>query len=1063
MNLLGTFLSNDPNKLFTLAKQLHEKRFFQSFLNDFQSRVMTYILQQDNIDLWRQFLEGNCLLNIKASNESNGSESLEGVEEGVTSMSALALHVRYLLWEKAIDFFYTASNQDSEDPRAPRIEEVSDAYELIENLNNEDDKNEAPEKEAKQAEKPVREEEDDYDDDDDDEDESKTFDKNSSENMGIKFNEEGQAVLDIPSSYFAVKTTESEPIPAAADTPIYQATNEATSDDQGAIVREFNKVYHNFEYDRETLIKRRKLEKSDRQFANPKSTETDSSNPIPINLGVASHSLKHLLSILQDRREEVNLDDHELKTLFMDVRKNRGKWANDERIGQEELYDACEKVLLDLRGYTEHSTPFLNKVSKREAPNYGLIIKKPMDLNTVMKKLKNLSYNSKQEFADDLMLIWNNCLTYNADPKHYLRAHAIAMQKKTQKLIPTIPDITIKNRSEMEKEEDLESENKASTPSATGGKKSSKIGRKRTRGDVVKAEETDPLSDTAQLSEAPSAHETPVQIPAEGPKIENGTVADEAGPKEEEDEEEAEEPEGEIAEDANEDETDLELQAWRTLTAKSRANYCASRAALFDEDNKLKMDAEAIVRDPAKMKNFNQFLDNKEVVSKSNKLLDTDEPYLLEYDVAGGVPGLQYSGIDDATQDQQENDMVEALLKSGEATAMQPAFALPRDRGLNGLYTENITEIQEIRKICFKISLIRQMQTQQYMHRTQMRQPEIDYIKEVDVDPVSKLPNHDRYHEAVQYAALKKSVAKIAMHTGFETTQPLAINTLTQVAEKYMLNLAKSIKLHCESTSKNQFTARHILLLSLLENGVEKPDDLYVFIHEKAQKQKAKLNDLRSKLSGFIKELLRPSLQSFNEKSFEDNSEQFTTGDFTNELGDDFFGFKELGLDKEFNMLSSSIPIYLLHSRLHNSFTNSDSGTKSTKYEDLKEWKTKKLTQADVSSQIGILQPFYKSLLEKTETFYVKQQKRKGESTDLPPPSTFLLIEDEELPQKQRNIRPRLPPTGKISSVKKKPLSQTFILSDDSETEAQDNAPQLLKVNEADISDIKPDIISLEA
>jgi transcriptional activator SPT7 len=39
-------------------------------------------------------------------------------------------------------------------------------------------------------------------------------------------------------------------------------------------------------------------------------------------------------------------------------------------VGQEELYEACEKALTDLKNYTEHSTPFLNKVNKREAPDY---------------------------------------------------------------------------------------------------------------------------------------------------------------------------------------------------------------------------------------------------------------------------------------------------------------------------------------------------------------------------------------------------------------------------------------------------------------------------------------------------------------------------------------------------------------------------------------------------------------------------------------------------------------------------------------------------------------------
>lgn len=43
------------------------------------------------------------------------------------------------------------------------------------------------------------------------------------------------------------------------------------------------------------------------------------------------------------------------------------------------------------------------------------VIKKPMDLGTVTKKMKNLNYRSKKEFADDLYLIYDNCLAYNTN------------------------------------------------------------------------------------------------------------------------------------------------------------------------------------------------------------------------------------------------------------------------------------------------------------------------------------------------------------------------------------------------------------------------------------------------------------------------------------------------------------------------------------------------------------------------------------------------------------------------------------------------------------------------
>jgi transcriptional activator SPT7 len=53
-----------------------------------------------------------------------------------------------------------------------------------------------------------------------------------------------------------------------------------------------------------------------------------------------------------------------------EVRKNRSKWASEENVHQEELYEAAEKVLSELKAMTEYSAPFLTRVNKREAPDY---------------------------------------------------------------------------------------------------------------------------------------------------------------------------------------------------------------------------------------------------------------------------------------------------------------------------------------------------------------------------------------------------------------------------------------------------------------------------------------------------------------------------------------------------------------------------------------------------------------------------------------------------------------------------------------------------------------------
>lgn len=1058
MEKLGTFEANNEENLFLLAKKLNSKRFFDNFVTETQLKILQHIFSLDDEVIWENFISGNCYLQVEDKTD------LVVVEDGTTMIRALAMHVRYLLWEKAVDYFYESQNIGD-------LEEVSEDFALLNDLDDNANKDpNQPSPSTTAAPKPAREEEDDYDDDDDEDDDNNKSATNTTQdtlgdhNKDIEYNAEGQVLIKVPASELAPTESAHESHPEVADLEPPAADNgqnQLTAEIHGTLdeqvkLKEFNKVYHNFEFDRDTLLKRRKLERSDKKLQDQKEKEEQQKDgAVSINLGAATLTLQHLIGTIQYRRDDVPLTDFELRTLFMDVRKNRGKWANDERVGQEELYEACEKVILELRGMTEHSTPFLNKVLKREAPNYALIIKKPMDLNTVMKKLKGLQYNSKQEFIDDLMLIWSNCLTYNADPRHYLRAHAIAMQTKTQKLASTIPDITIRNRLEIEKEEEAENE-RLGTPKTEGGKSQTK-GRKRTRADEIKIEETvsvalpggtpDPEGDGD--TPAPGGTPAPTDAPTPAAKVPTHTahspsaaptVAATPAPAlasdDEEDEEHHENNEANLIEETGEDYFDPQSQAWRTITAKLRANYCSQRAELFQESGHLDADADAIIRQLSDTKNFNHYLDNKTVLSKLDNLLENDEPYLLEYDITGGLPGLKFNGVDQDDEDEQENKLADIYLSraDGNADNIKLGFVLPLDKGLNKVYHENISEIQEIRKICFKISLIRQMQTQQFVHHTQMKQPEIEYLKEVDVDAASKLPTREPFSRDVQYAVLRRNIAKIAMQTGFESTEPFAINTLTQVAERYMQNLIKLMKMHTESFSRNKMSAREILLLSLLENGVDKPDDLYTYVQERIIKQQDKLKSLRGKLTNFLKDLLRPGLENFSERSFEDNSEQFMTGDFSSDLGDDFFGFKELGLDKEFKMLSSSIPIYLLSSRLHTQYNQTGVASKRNKYEDLTRFEPPMMTAADIEGQVEILKPFYTKLYEKSKAHFIKQQKKKGESVELPENGMLIMIEDDELPQKQRNIRPRLPPTGKISGVKKRLISNGYFIPAEDDT-----------------------------
>lgn len=74
-----------------------------------------------------------------------------------------------------------------------------------------------------------------------------------------------------------------------------------------------------------------------------------------------------------------------------------------------EAFKKCEKVLGLLKKHPQ-SRSFLFPVA---IPGYSNVIKEPMDLSTVEKKLQAGIYTSSHMFAGDIRKIWNNAWTYN--------------------------------------------------------------------------------------------------------------------------------------------------------------------------------------------------------------------------------------------------------------------------------------------------------------------------------------------------------------------------------------------------------------------------------------------------------------------------------------------------------------------------------------------------------------------------------------------------------------------------------------------------------------------------
>ncbi|VEU23001.1 DEKNAAC104269 [Brettanomyces naardenensis] len=1159
---LNVFTSNDVDHLHRLAEKLFDEGFFNCYLSPQLFNLFAYILKgykedpATNDKVWRALMDCTLFVKIDKRDQSstappsikiqsaNGDETNEAddttednentdeiteeeelyIRPGYGSARNLCTMLRYLLYEKAVDYYFDEVGERDKKFKEFEIFEASDEEE-------EDLFKDAKETLQDAKDKVERDEEDDYDDEEDEEeyeggkgdndDEKEKLEEGTKKEGREEAKKDepvndsleasagaplslpatgphGELIIEIPSTVITSKPDYPSLPEAFSSTeeaigkmvhPILGTTSAIESSlekrNELKLIKNFNKIYHNFENDLPNIVKRRRLEKSNKQLGIDSDSvdgedgdeKEDRSVSKLMNLGGAVNlSLKNLLGRIEDHRDRLNITDIELKNLIMDVRKNRSKWASFNRIGQEELYEACEKVVTELRGYTEHSTPFLNRVSKREAPNYYQIIKKPMDLNTVMRKMRTLQYNSKKAFVDDLMLIWQNCLTYNTDPKHFLRVDALAMQKKTLSLVQLIPDITIRDRADVEREAAIaaqqeKEEAKKSTKSSravgnsdSSEKKSAKKGRKGGQpdetpdGTVEQApfneeekeeneheEVIEPQLPSAASADVSSVEHQPSQATPAPATATESTNADDDN---EDADSNLDEAQSRDDEDDDEPAEDLEMSTWKTLTSNTRYKLCEARTKMF-KDNQIHMNVESLYRDNNQMLNFLSYLDDgaSVVLHKNRRYFDeNDDPYLIEYDVGGGVPDIKFQGVD---FDELENSIMEKMLAKGETLESQPPSSFKvEERGSVNLVLDNISAMQDIRKVCFRINLIRQMQTSQFVHRSQFHPPVVQRIKFTDLDPMFKLPTRDAMNPQVAAQCLKKSVSAILMANGFESTNPFCVSMVTQIAEEYFGNLAKSLKLHMESNSINKLpikgdspiSLKDIIFMALGENGVDKPDVIYTYYREYLTKKNKKLKDLKEALEGFLKDLLRPGLQDLTETQFNDNSEQFLTGEFSDELGEDFFGFRELGLDREFGMLTSSVPLHLLHSRLSLQFNQSGNKTKKDKFDDFNEVKFPKLRQEDLPKQIHLLKHYYDGLLLKTKNMYAKQLKKHQQhlaNGTADPSESFVeykndedmvIIEDDDLPMKQRNNRPKIPPNGKITQIKKKFIANAFFI-----------------------------------
>ncbi|KAK2510332.1 bromodomain-containing protein 2-like [Columba guinea] len=123
----------------------------------------------------------------------------------------------------------------------------------------------------------------------------------------------------------------------------------------------------------------------------------------------------------------------------------------------------CNGILKELlsKKHAAYAWPFYKPVdaSALGLHDYHDIIKHPMDLSTIKRKMENRDYHDAQEFAADVRLMFSNCYKYNP-PDH----DVVAMARKLQ---------SSSDEDDEDDDEDEDDEDESSSGSSSGSEESS--------------------------------------------------------------------------------------------------------------------------------------------------------------------------------------------------------------------------------------------------------------------------------------------------------------------------------------------------------------------------------------------------------------------------------------------------------------------------------------------------------------------------------------------------------------------------------------------------------------
>ncbi|KAI0365089.1 hypothetical protein BV20DRAFT_1028716 [Pilatotrama ljubarskyi] len=730
--------------------------------------------------------------------------------------------------------------------------------------------------------------------------------------------------------------------------------------------------------------------------------------------------MNNLLRTLTASQVKSSLPESELKLLLSAVKETRRATSDAGKLA-DAFYDSLEGLLIDLRTVTmdnRDAEAFLKPVSKTEVPDYYDIISNPMDLQTMLRKVKQRQYKSKKEFKDDLDLIWSNCFTYNATEVSSLSEDHTPMDNKpasrgagsrphrsqrrkvqglysVRRQAPTM--IAIRPRGLQaalslpllcRAETDHPLRQCASRLKVKAERLLQNITDLKERADPVIPGEVPVRGITPRVNgtslngngrlppglsfRSPSPTKQSAPLPGQTRKIQRDTTFPESSAI--------------VRSQAGMStflELDRDVDAFLSGQPDSRGRQPSATelkerllryAVVVDDD----MDASSIAGssnlstvdgDIGAKRKLNGFPENR-----PRKRARTQSPVDRE------VVELWWDAM--RSDEMLGNGLPTLVHASSEIPSPAPPTVItdpPRSStrrrkkkkqagSPNTLLfhmNNNIRTLRRVRTTHAKYSAL----IQSAEDNGGFAQPPVQDIAEELDDVVDERPwkppgagldlGAENADDCLHWMG-----GKVLEHAGFQGASKLALDVLASVTAEYMFNVGRTIRFLCDKYG-NKMTAEEIILHTLFESGITRIGDLERYIKDDVVRYGGRLSDLEKKLANAYREATTEEAwddDALFRMEGEEEDGEFVMGNFAESFGEDFLGLKELGIADEFGLASLSIPKRLLKGKGKGALKD---GPAAKPTEPPPPFPPPPpfipLDSTMVDNQIGLLKPFYQS------------------------------------------------------------------------------------------------------